>query len=307
MFKNLGLKFSALLLAIIFWAGVVSFKNNIRSFQDPVTIKPFNIAEDLTLGSDLGIVSLKLEVTQETYTDLSVNDFEAYIDLKGLDAGEHNVSVQVTSKNPKVKVVKIEPNNITIKIEEITSKTLNLSVELKGNAAENFEAQDPVYELTEAEVKGPKNLVENVTEVKAIATLKGLEMSDIKSEISLFAYDENQNQLKDLQIIPPAVEVTIPVIQIQKYKTVGVRANLTGDLENGKHYVSKILVSPSTVVIQGNTNELKKIDYIETKEINIEGLEHNTLKRTKLILPYGINLQNASTVLVTIEVSEIEN
>ncbi len=307
MLKNVGLKFSALLLAIIFWAGVVSLKNNIKPFQEPVTIKPFNIAENLTLANSLGTVELKLEASQETYVDLSVNDFEAYIDLKGLNSGEHNVPIQVTSKNPKVKVVKIEPNNTTINIEEITSKTLNVSVEIKGNAAENFEAQDPLYELTEVEVQGPKNLIERATEVKAEVTLKGLEMTDIRSEISLFAYDENQNQIRNLQIVPPSVAVTIPVIQIQKYKTVGVRANLVGDLESANYFINKVLVSPSTVVIQGNTRDLKKIDYIETKPIDITSLDHNTLKRMELILPAGINTQETSSVLVTIEVDKIDD
>lgn len=304
MFKNLGLKFAALFLAIIFWVGVVSLKNNIKPFPDQVPIKPFNIAEDLTLASTLGSVELKLEATQETFVDLSVNDFEAYVDLKALEAGEHIVPVQVTSKNPKVKVVRVEPNNLNITIEEITSKTVNLSVEVKGNAAENFEAQDPVYELKEVEVKGPKNLVEKATEVKAMPSLKGSEMIDIKSEISLFAYDENQNQLKNLQIIPPSVEVTIPVIQIQKYKTVGVRANLASDLEESGYYVKKVQVSPSTIIIQGNTRELKKIDFIETEAIDIANLTHNTLKRVKLILPEGIDAQDVESVLVTIEVAE---
>lgn len=306
MFKNFGLKFAALFLAIIFWAGVVSLKNNIKPFQEPVTIKPFNIAENFTLASSLGTVLLKLEVSQETYGDLSVNDFEAYIDLKGLESGEHNVPVQVTSKNPKVKVVKVEPDNISINIEAITTKVLSVSVEVKGNAAENFEGQDPIYELKEVEVKGPKNLIEKATEVKAVATLKGLEMTDIKSEISLFAYDENQDELRNLQIIPPSVDITIPVIQIQKYKTVGVRANLAGNLEAANYFVKKVLVSPSTVIIQGNTRELKKIDYIETKPIDITDLNHNTLKRVELILPTGIKSQNVSSVLVTVEVDKID-
>lgn len=305
MFKNLGLKISALLLAIIFWVGVVSLKNNLKIFPEPIPIKPFNIAENLTLASTLGTVDLRLEVTQETFVDLSVNDFEAYIDLKGLLAGEHNVPIQVTSKNPKVKVVKIQPDNLKITIEEITSKTVSLSVEVKGNAADNFEAQDPVYELKDVEVKGPKNLIEKVTEVKAVTNLKGLETSDIKSEISLFAYDEEQNQLKDLQIIPPSVEVTIPVIQIQKEKTVGVRSNLIGDLDPSGYYIKKVQVSPSTVVVQGNTKELKKIDYIETESIDITDLNHNTVKRVNLILPEGIESKEFTSVLVTIEVDKL--
>lgn len=303
MFKNLGLKIMALLFAILFWGGVVSFKNNIKTFQDSVLVKPFNIAEDLTVAHSLGGIELKIETTLDTLKDLSVNDFEAYIDLKGIQAGTHNVAVQVTSKNPKVKVVKFEPSNLEVTLESITSKVVNVTVEIKGNVAENFEAQESVFELKEAEVKGAKNIIEKVTEVKAIVTLKGSEMANIKTEVTLFAYDENQKQLKDIDILPASIEILIPVIQIQKYKTVGVRANLTGDLTDNL-YVKKILVSPSTLVIQGNTRELKEVDFIETEPIDIKGLDHNTLKRVNLNLPRGISAQDIDSVLVTIELSE---
>lgn len=303
MFQNIGLKFLALLFALIFWGSVISLKNNIKNFQEPVALKPFNISENLTLAQSLGNVSLKLEASQEVFKDLSVNDFEAYVDLKGLNAGSHNVSIQVTSKNPRVKVVKFEPDNVDVILEAITSKMVNLDVEVKGNVAENFEAQDALFEIKEAEVKGAKNLIEQVTEVKAIVNLKGTEMTNIKTEVTLFAYDKNQMMLRDVDILPTSLEILIPVIQIQKYKTVGIRAALIGDLKDNL-FVKKVIVSPSTVVIQGNTKDLKAIDFVDTESIEIEGLDHNTLKRVNLNLPAGIVAQDVQSVLVTIEIAE---
>ena len=302
MFKNLGLKFVAVCLAVLFWIGIMTLTNEIKYFKEPIPINPFNIGEDLTLASSLGSVQLRLESSQETFNNLSVNDFEAYIDLKGFEAGEHNVPIQVTSKNPKVKVVRFEPDNLSVAIEEITSKVVNVSVEVKGNVAENFESSDSIFELKEAEVKGPKKMIEKVTEVKAIITLKGTEMADFKTEINLFAYDSNQKQLNNIEIIPASLEVSIPVIQIQKFKTVGVRANLEGEL-GADMYLSKILVSPSAVVIQGDTQELKKVDYVETESIDINGLNHNTLKRVKIKLPANVTTQEITSVLVTLEVA----
>lgn len=306
MFKNWGLKFTALFLSIIFWVGVVSSKNNLKSLPESVPIKPFNIADNLTLAKGLGTVEIKLEAPQETYDNLSINDFEAYVDLKGLVSGDYNVPVQVTSKNPKVKVVRFEPNNLNIKIEEITSKNLNVSVEVKGNVADNFEAQEPIYQIKEVVIKGPKNLVEKVTEVKALLNLKGVEMSDIKSEVTLLAYDEKQNLLKDLQILPASLEVNIPIIQIQKYKTVGVRANLIGDLKESHSFIKKISLSPATVLVQGKAHSLQEIDYLQTEPIEISELTHNTLKRVELLLPEGVSSPEVETVLVTIEIAKIE-
>lgn len=303
MFKNLGLKFIALCLAIIFWISVVALKNNIKPFKEEVLIEPFNIAENLTLANPLGGVHLKIETSQETFSTLSVNDFEAYIDLKGFEAGEYNVPIQVTSKNPKVKVVKFEPANINISLEAITSKVLNVLVEVKGSAADNFEAKEAVFDLEKVEIKGPQNIVERATAVKAIVTLKGSEMSDLKTEVTLFGYDDHSNQLHNLEITPSSIEVMIPVIQIQKYKTVGIRANLTGDLAEN-YFIKKIQVSPSTVVLQGKTNKLSQIDYIETEEFDITNLDHNTLKRLNLKLPEGVTAQELQSVLVNLEINQ---
>lgn len=302
MFKDLGLKFIAIFLAIIFWGGVIILKNNIKTFKEPIPIKPFNVAENLTLSQALESVIVKVETSQETYNELSLNDFEAYIDLKGLIGGEHSVSVQVTSKNPKVKVVKFDPDHLTVNLEEITSKNVSVSVKINGNASANFEAQEPVFELETAVVKGPKNLIDTVTEVKAVYKLKGVEMANVKTELGLFAYNELQNQVNGVTILPPSVEVMIPVIQIQKSKTVGIRANILGNLSENGLFVKKILVSPSTVVIQGNTRDLKEIDYLNTEPIDIEGLDHDTLKRVKLDLPRNIQSPDLTTVLVTIEI-----
>ena len=137
--KNLRFKILALVFAAIFWVFVVSMENTFYKLPDAVPVHVFNQAEDLALASEIGSVSLMLRADETVaLKTLSAGDFEAYIDLKSAGAGMRNVSVFVTSKNPSVSVLKIEPSEIEVELEPVEEKLVSLEASIKGEPAHGF-------------------------------------------------------------------------------------------------------------------------------------------------------------------------
>jgi YbbR domain-containing protein len=108
-----------------------------------------------------------------------------------------------------------------------------------------------------------------------------------------------------LRANPPAVTVTVPVVQQTQYKEVAVRPVVTGSPAAG-YILQPLEVNPTTVTLRGNQPDLEATNFVPTQPIDVSGISTTTVRSVPLNQPSStLLLQPGQTVTVTVRVTTL--
>lgn len=304
MLKNLHFKILALVFAAIFWAFIVSMENTFFKLTEQVPIKVFNQSENLALTNDLGKVGLILRADDSVVIKtLSASDFEAYVDLKDAGAGNFKASVFVTSKNPRVSVLKIEPSEVEVGLEPVEEKIIAVFPSVRGEPKKGFELKSAKLSAQAVQVSAALTVLKKIGQAKAEIRLKGDEEEDFEAEPNVKVYDSEGNILEGVKVKTENVRIAVKIIEVESVKQVGIKANLEGAAEN--IVVKKVEINPAVVGVAGIKEVLNKIEILETEKIDLKGISASFEKKVKVVLPDGVELAEGEKGEVVVKV-EIE-
>jgi YbbR domain-containing protein len=303
MLKNLHLKILSLFLAMFFWIFVVSLENTFFEMPDEIPIQVFNLAPELALSTKLPSVRLTLRASDPVaLRRLSPADFEAYIDLRNIGAGDRLVPILVTSKNPQVSVVKSKPAEMMVIIEPVRQKLVTVVGEVKGQPAKGFrvDAIKLFHEIIA--VKGAASLLAQISTAKALIALDGTEAENTTKKAIVKVYDASGTVLEELKI-EEEVSALLTIVEVSNAKQVGVKAKITGAVVNG--VVRRIEVSPAVISVKGTKEVLSQLEIVETEAIDVSSASASFEKKVRVVLPAGVSLEEGEKGEVVVKV-EIE-
>lgn len=291
MFKNLSIKFLALVLAIIFWFFVVSLENTFYRFPSEVPIQVFNQGQDLALASKLGGIHLSVRSSDPTVLrTLSVSDFEAYVDLRNFGAGTRNVEVLVTSKNPQVSVLKVDPSEIEVSLEPLKEKVATVKSEIVGSPLKGFKVDSVQLSKDRITISAAESVLAKIGQVKGEVQLDGTEDEKVLRTVTLKVFDTTGALLEGIKISEEkAIEATINIVELESRTEVGIKSKVVGSVING--IVKNIQIEPAVVSIIGNREVIEKVLYLETEPIYLQGASASLEKTVKVNLPQGVSLE----------------
>jgi YbbR domain-containing protein len=301
--KNIGVKILALIFASSLWVYVTSGEAKTASFPGNVPIQIRNVPKDMALVDEIENLKLKIKAPYSSWQKLSVDNFEAYIDLAGLSVGVYEMDVKVQVSDPQVQIIEKNPSRLTIHLDPVVSKKVPVAVKIEGNAGEGFSPSEPEVDIKEVEIKGAETRIEEISEATAIVGLNG-EMAKIEKTVRLISFDSKGKEIKNISFSPSIVKVSVLIEPAANVKTVGIKVNIIGQPQAG-YWVSKVTTLPSTVTIKGDQEKMKKIEYLETANIDVTNLSSGISKIITLSLPEGIGLTEAQEgILVKIFISQ---
>ncbi len=293
--NNFYIKILAVAFAILLWIFVINQGFRIDFLEKEIPIQAYNLADDLSLASDLGTVKLKIRAPKSFWQEYSNDSLEAYVDLKHFNKGAYNIEVKVSSEDSSIQIVEKDPEKISIVIDSVTSIKKEIEVETIGDLATDYSVNEPYTEPGEIEIKGAK---ENLNKINKVITKIELnkENTEIRQKIIPEVIDMDNNIITNIILEPSEVEVIVPVQKDMDVKTISINSKITGSPASG-YSIDSIEVNPSTISIQGKREDLENINYIDTAEINIEGITDTVEKRTELILENNIELVGTENII----------
>ena len=229
--KKLIRNFSTFLLAIILslavWVSAVSASDptQVMVYPTPVRLEIVGLDPGVVLVSEAPRqVSITLSAPQSIWNRLTneTSPIRAIIDLSGLRAGIHEVPVQVQVGIRPIRIVSYEPEKIDIYLEELETRTLEVSLVRIGEPAVGFQAEEPEMNLQTASIRGSSSLVQKVNELRAPLDITNLK-ENIERRVTLQAIDEDGLLVEGVSIIPDEVVVTQPITQRGGFRTVVVK------------------------------------------------------------------------------------
>ena len=309
--KNIGRLLTAFVLAVIVWvsAVVASDPNQENVLARPVPVEIIGQNTGLQIMNEVPTeVTLTLNAPSSVWTELNSDPqaVRAWIDLSSLDAGEHTVAVQIQINPRLVRQVRQDPEEVTIQLENIITKVLPITVQVRGTPPTGYKPQETQVDPVEATAVGPESAVNRVNELRVTLDISGLS-DTVSRAITPTAVDAEGRTVSGVTINPGSVTVTQPITLLGGYRYVIVRAISTGQVANG-YRLTNIFVSPVGVVAFSADPQLVNSlpGYIETEPLDLTDRDNDFEALISLALPSGVSVVGDSKVLVQVSIAAIE-
>ena len=297
LLRNWHLKLSAVLLSTVLYTGLV-FSGSFSDAELQVPIEPVNASRDtFLLTGDLGFVQVRYRTTNDVVSTVPADAFRATVDLSEYDLDlapePQQLEVDVTTDVEGIQVLSWEPRTIRIEMDRIDVRTVPVEVDV-GEVPEGLEIGDPQLSDTEAQLRGPASVIEQVDRVVAFISIAASGI-DFNEPVSLVAVDIRNQPIQSgpVEIDPETVSVQVDVEELETSKTVPVDPQISGTPAAG-FALDAISVEPSTVVLVGTSDALDGVTLVQTEPLSIDDASSDQAFEAALVLPPGTRVEGGS-------------
>ena len=310
--KNIGTLLVAFILAVIVWVSAViaSDPNEEHILARSVPIEVIGQDSGLQIMGDVpGNVTLVLRAPSSVWTQMN-NDQQsvrAWVDLSNLGSGVHEVPVQVQITPRLVRLIRQDPESLTITLDPIVSQVFPVNLVVQGEPPVGYQAQTPKLDPFEVTVTGPESLVSLVKEVRVKVDVTNATQTIISDETPLLL-DEEGRLVVGVTVSPDTVTITQPITLLGGYRYVVVRPVSVGQVASG-YRLTNIFVSPVGKIVFSSDPELVNNlpGYVETQPIDLTGKTDDFETLVDLNLPADVSVIGDPKVLVQVSIAAIES
>jgi YbbR domain-containing protein len=304
---NWEIKVLAVLAAIIFWFLVVATENTFYTYPEEISVKAFNLPENLVVAEELGTVKLRLKINnRDTIKNLTIDDFSAYVDLEGATVGERQVDIEVSSKKSDINVVKVDPSSIKVKIEEKAEKEVPIEYEVINNPKDGFVVKDVSISSERIIIKGSQEVLNDINSASLLLDLKGLS-DNITAKFKVAVLDDQGEKIQGITPEKEELEATVKISAVKDQKIAGVQPTIIGTPKDNI-WIKSITVEPNYIVLNGESDKLTTLDFVKTTDIDVSGISNDSTFDVQVTgLPEGVSVEGNNNVKVNIKVEITES
>jgi YbbR domain-containing protein len=304
--KNLGTLLLALALAVAVWALANAEQNPevTGAFASGIPVEVTGLPQGLVVyGAGPEKVTVKLSAPQDVWTRLRASTFHAYVDLAASQAGVQEFDVKVECSDPRVRLVGKDPAQISLRLEPLHQRMIPVRIRALDEAPSGYNMRGPLATPAQVTINGPAPLVDVVSEAYVEIRVEGSKVSFSKSFQPVLR-DVQGKEIKDVAMTPTSVEVQVPIDRLNNFKTVSLKAVITGTVAPG-YWITGIVVQPAAVTFGGDPAILEGFGYVETAPVNVTGAVTEVLKSVDIFVPPGTALDKKQEVFVKVSVEPI--
>jgi YbbR domain-containing protein len=312
----------ALGLSLALWVFVSLSENpDEQATFEGLSIAPRGLSSGLVLVDQnslpnpvLPTVNVTVVTDRRQRTEIRPVDLRAFVDLSEYGPGDYTVPVgiEVVRSDLSVTVLNngIEPRTVSLRLEELVTATVPITLAIEGSVPFSFERGQPEIRhngqtIEVVGVQGPQSRVQRVAAARAVANVDQLRAS-YSAPLELVPIDANGQVVEGVIVAPETVNVTIPVNPVVGLRLVPIRAAING-LPGSGYAIAGIEISPQLVTLTGNSVVLDRVEVVSTEPIDISGIRSTIQRQVDLIFPNGTSagLQEPTRATVTVRVVQL--
>jgi len=310
--ENFGTLTLSFLLAIAAWVAAISTRDPIQeqAYPEPLPILYRGLQENLLLTGDVPEqAEAVLRAPLSVWEALVPSDIQVVADLEGLGAGRHRIALKVLLQRRAVQVTALDPATIEITLEPLESKTVGLRLEIIGEPAPDYEAEEPALDLQEVTVSGPKSLVDRVDAAEIHLDLTNRQRP-IDQELQIIPVDFEGQPVEGLTLSAESVRVSLQITKRENIRRLVVVPIIEGreELEaEGWYRLVRIVHDPPEVAVFSEDPEALEAlpGYVQTLPIDVSNVTETIERWVPLDLPQGFSLIGVQSIKVTVEIEPI--
>ncbi|MEW6081851.1 MAG: CdaR family protein [Bacillota bacterium] len=298
--KDISVKLLSVAIALVLWFQVMGEENPAieRTFAS-IPVSTENLAQDqVLLDWQPKTIDVTVKGPRNLLGNVARDDIEALVDLRGFGEGHGIAPVEVTAPRG-VTVVESVPSMATVVVDTITEKAVKVSIDVRGEPAEDYEALSAEIELEEVTAIGPRTRLAMVDHALGTVDITGA--SGERQAIStLAAVGADGGVVEGVSLQPGALAVTVPMRQLPPSKVVAVKPDVQGTPARG-FKVASTTVQPSSVKVRASASSLANLHHLVTETVSVQGHEAGTVsQQVGLMLPSGIFSVEPARVTVAV-------
>ncbi|MEX1248695.1 MAG: CdaR family protein [Anaerolineales bacterium] len=310
--KNLGTLLLALAIAFAVWisAVVAADPNEERDFPTPLALQVRGLGPGLVLLGNLPTDTLlRLSAPVSLWDRLTsrADTVEVFIDVTGLESGEHTVPIEVDSELGPFRVVQVLPSEVNIQLEPLVVRQLEIEPQVQGTPALGFELHDATVTPAMATVSGPANLVNQMVRLVARLNVNDARQT-LTSTVDIQALDGSGSVLSGLTIDPAQADIEQTIAQAGGYRDIAVNVETVGQPAGGFRVTSISVDPPIVTLFSTDTQIVAGVPgFVSTEPLDLSSAKEDIVARLALILPQGVIIVGGQqNVEVSVGIAPIE-
>ena len=309
--RTLIVKIICVLLSFGLWLYVSNVENPLRTYElknIPVEL----INEDSLTNSKFAIankqqftVDLKLEGPSSEVVKVKTEDFKIIADMStyALKNGENTIPVQIISYPENINIKNNGFLGIKVNLEELVQKEFTIKSKVKVNYKENIYEKEQTISPQKVTVTGGKSSIERISEAILNGEEKDIDKNK-ESEYDIKFVDSSGAEVNDIEPDSKTAKLSIAVIN---GKVIPINLKTTGTVPQG-FVLEGYELSKNNINILGSSQNLNKIESIDTEVVDMSSLQGDSEVDVKLNLPEGISVQSGeNTIKVKFKVTKEES
>ena len=309
--RTLIVKIICVLLSFGLWLYVSNVENPLRTYElknIPVEL----INEDSLTNSKFAIankqqftVDLKLEGPSSEVVKVKTEDFKIIADMStyALKNGENTIPVQIISYPENINIKNNGFLGIKVNLEELVQKEFTIKSKVKVNYKENIYEKEQTISPQKVTVTGGKSSIERISEAILNGEEKDIDKNK-ESEYDIKFVDSSGVEVNNIEPDSKTAKLSIAVIN---GKVIPINLKTTGTVPQG-FVLEGYELSKNNINILGSSQNLNKIESIDTEVVDMSSLQGDSEVDVKLNLPEGISVQSGeNTIKVKFKVTKEES
>lgn len=316
--NNIGLKFLAVLIALVLWLAIV----NVNDPEKTITVSniPISVTNESAITSRDMVYNVKseqyLNITvsgkRSIVSNLSAEDFRATASLKELSK-VNSIPVDVTAKNAslgrKITIVKQSAQTILVDVENVEEKDFtDLVVEYTGKVADGYVAGLSSMSTDEVTVKAPTSIIDKIKKVAVRCSLDGTN-TNISKKCPVILYDKNDKEIKsdEIELSDKKIRVNVNVLRAKQVPISTINKDALGKPADG-YVVDDVILSSDSITVYGSEESLDSIESLDIQDdIDVSDAKGDVTQNIDVTgkLPKGLSVSGESTITVKVVIKKL--
>ena len=316
--NNIGLKFLAVLIALVLWLAIV----NVNDPEKTITVSniPISVTNENAITSRDMVYNVKseqyLNITvsgkRSIVSNLSAEDFRATASLKELSK-VNSIPVDVTTKNAslgrKITIVKQSAQTILVDVENVEEKDFtDLVVEYTGKVADGYVAGLSLMSTDEVTVKAPTSIIDKIKKVAVRCSLEGTN-TNISKKCPVILYDKNDKEIKsdEIELSDKKIRVNVNVLRAKQVPISTINKDELGKPADG-YVVDDVILSSDSITVYGSEESLDSIESLDIQDdIDVSDAKGDVTQNIDVTgkLPKGLSVSGESTITVKVLIKKL--
>lgn len=316
--NNIGLKFLAVLIALVLWLAIV----NVNDPEKTITVSniPISVTNESAITSRDMVYNVKseqyLNITvsgkRSIVSNLSAEDFRATASLKELSK-VNSIPVDVTAKNAslgrKITIVKQSAQTILVDVENLEEKDFtDLVVEYTGKVADGYVAGLSSMSTDEVTVKAPTSIIDKIKKVAVRCSLDGTN-TNISKKCPVILYDKNNKEIKsdEIELSYKKIRVNVNVLRAKQVPISTINKDELGKPADG-YVVDDVILSSDSITVYGSEESLDSIESLDIQDdIDVSDAKGDVTQNIDVTgkLPKGLSVSGESTITVKVLIKKL--
>ena len=316
--NNIGLKFLAVLIALVLWLAIV----NVNDPEKTITVSniPISVTNESAITSRDMVYNVKseqyLNITvsgkRSIVSNLSAEDFRATASLKELSK-VNSIPVDVTTKNAslgrKITIVKQSAQTILVDVENVEEKDFtDLVVEYTEKVADGYVAGLSSMSTDEVTVKAPASIIDKIKKVAVRCSLDGTN-TNISKKCPVILYDKNDKEIKsdEIELSDKKIRVNVNVLRAKQVPISTINKDELGKPADG-YVVDDVILSSDSITVYGSEESLDSIESLDIQDdIDVSDAKGDVTQNIDVTgkLPKGLSVSGESTITVKVLIKKL--